>query len=145
MTSGIRRAAGALSILQSLWAIYTVYEAQLIVCSTNLCPGPPFNSLYSEVFLIELAAIILLLVGLIGIWGYWLAYPAGALLSAMFLLAMGFSAWIEISYAYPVHEAYLSIVGAGLAAIGLLLNIVAWRAKYALSEQSNPMNLPVFG
>ncbi|HEV2139428.1 MAG TPA: hypothetical protein VGR53_11385 [Nitrososphaerales archaeon] len=145
MTSGIRRAAGGLLVLEAIWAIYTVYEAPIIVCSTNLCLSPPLNPLYSEVLLMELAAVILLVVGLIGIWGYWLAYPAGAALSALFLLAMGFSAWIEINYAYAVAETYLSLVGAALAAIALLVNLVAWRAKYALSEQANPLNLPVFG
>ena len=145
MTSIVRRAAGGLLILEAIWVIYTLYEAPLIVCSTSPCPTPPFNPLYSEAFLIELAAIILLAVGLIGIWGYWLAYPAGALLSAMFILAMGFSGWIEITYSYPVAGAYLSIAGAALATIALFVNLVAWRAKYALSEQANPMNLTVFG
>jgi hypothetical protein len=145
VTSIIRRVAGGLLVLESIWVFYAQYEARLIVCSTNLCPSPPFNPLYSEVFLMELAAIILLVVGLIGIWGYWLAYPAGALLSAMFLLAMGFSAWIESTYAYPVGEAYLSLVGVALAAVALLVNLAAWRAKNELSEQANPMNLPVFG
>ena len=145
MTSLIRRAAGGLLVLESIWVIYTLYEVPMIVCSTNLCLNPPFNPLYSEVFLIGLAAIILLVVGLIGIWGYWLAYPAGALLSAMFLLAMGYSAWIGSTGAYPIIEEYLSLISAVLAAVTLLVNLFAWRAKNILSEQANPMNLPVFG
>ncbi len=145
MTSIIRRAAGGLLVLESISVIYTVYEVPIIVCSTNLCPNPPFNPLYSEVFLIGLASIILLVIGLIGIWGYWLAYPVGALLSAMFLLAMGYSAWIEATYTYPTVEGYLSLISAALAGIALVVNLFAWKAKNILSEQANPMNLPVFG
>lgn len=134
-----------MQVLESIWVIYTLYEVPLIVCSTNICPNPPFNPLYSEVFLIGLAAIILLVVGLIGIWGYWLAYPAGALLSAMFLVATGYSAWLESTYNYPTGEEYLSLISAALAAVALIVNLLAWRARNVLPEQANPMNLPVFG
>jgi hypothetical protein len=142
MTSGIRRAAGGLSILESVWLVYTQFVAAPPVCSLNLC-GQQFNPVYSPA-LIGLA-VILLVDGLIGIWDSWVAYPAGVLLSAILLFAMGYSAWIQSGYTYLVDQYYQDLIGAALAAIGLLVNLVAWRAKYALSEQANPMNLPVFG
>jgi hypothetical protein len=142
MTSGIRWAAGGLSILESAWLVYTQFVAAPPVCSLNLC-GQQFNPVYSPA-LIGLA-VILLVDGLIGIWGTWVAYPAGALLSAILLFAMGYSAWIQSSYTYLVDQYYQDLIGAALAAIGLLVNLGAWMAKYALSEQANPMNLPVFG
>ncbi|HEY6282867.1 MAG TPA: hypothetical protein VIW22_02990 [Nitrososphaerales archaeon] len=122
--------------------VYTQFVAAPPVCSLNLC-GSQFNPGYPPA-LIGLA-VILLVDGLIGIWGTWVAYPAGALLSAVLLFAMGYSAWIQSSYSYLVEQYYQDLIGVALAAIGLLVNLVAWRAKYALSEQANPMNLPVFG
>ena len=144
MTSGIRRAAGGLSILESVWLVYTqfVFVAAGPSCALNPC-GPQINPGYSPA-LIGLA-VILLVDGLIGIWGTWVAYPAGALLSATLLLTVGYSAWIQSGYSYFVDQYFQDLIGVALAAIGLLVNLVAWRTKYALSEQANPMNLPVFG
>ena len=138
MTSGIRRAAGGLSILESVWLFYLQFVAAPLVCSIDLC-GQPIHASPALTGL----AVILLLDGLIGIWGTWVAYPAGALLSAILLFAMGYYAWVLGGYEYLVD--YFPLVGVGLAAIGLLVNLVAWRTKYSLSEQANPMNLPVFG
>lgn len=142
MTSVIRKAAGGLSILEAIWVIYALYEAPLVGCSTPLCPGLSFNPLFPQI-MIGLAAV-LLVIGLIGIWGSWFAYPAGALFSAILLAAMGYSAWAEGGYTYIVGEYYQALIGA-LAAIALLVNLLAWRSRTVLSEQANPMNLPVFG
>lgn len=142
MTSVIRRVAGGLSILEAIWMIYTLYEAPLIVCSTNLCLRP-LDPPYSQILMG--VAGVLLVVGLIGIWGSWFAYPAGALLSAVLLAVMGYSAWIESEYAYVVSETLITSVGAAMTAAALIVNLVAWRAQNVLSEQANPMNLPVFG
>ncbi|MDA4126238.1 MAG: hypothetical protein OK452_03405 [Thaumarchaeota archaeon] len=90
-------------------------------------------------------AVILIVDGVIGIWGTWYAYPAGALISAILLFAMGYSAWIQSGYTYLIDQYYQDLIGAALAVIGLLVNLIAWRSKNVLSEQANPMNLPVFG
>ena len=144
MTSGIRRAAGGLLIVEAVWVFYAqIVAVPVFACPSNGCPGPGFNPVYSQALLVF--AAILIVDGLIGIWGSWFAYPAGALLSMILLLVMGYSAWIDVGYTYLVGLFSQDLVGAALAGIALLVNLVAWRTKYALSEQANPMNLPVFG
>jgi len=144
MTSAKRMTAGGLLILESAWIFYIQLVAlPYATCSLNLCPEPQFNPAYSQVLLV--LAAILILDGLVGIWGSWFAYPAGASLSAILLVAMGYSAWVVSGYSYLGNEYYQVLIGAALAAIALLVNLIAWREKSILSEQANPMNLPVFG
>jgi hypothetical protein len=145
MTSVIRRVAGGLSILESAWVIFIQLTATpySYSCSLNLCQEPQFNPAYSQALL--LLAVVLIVAGLVGIWGSWFAYPTGALFSAILLAAMGYSAWAESAYTYLIGEESQALIGAALAAIALLANLIAWRAKTVLSEQANPMNLPVFG
>jgi len=143
MTSVTRRVAGVLSILESAWVTYTQLVAAQPVCSFNLCNGSQFSPVYSPA-LIGLA-VILIVDGILAIWGSRVAYPAGVLLSAILLLAMGYSAWVQSGYTYLVNWYYQDLVGAVLATTALVANLVAWRTKNILSEQANPMNLPVFG
>jgi hypothetical protein len=144
MTSAIRRAAGALSILESVWLVYVQFAVTVTACPANGCPGPQFIPLYSPLLIGGLVAA-LLVDGLLGIWGSWFAYPAGALLSAVVLIITGYSVWTENGYAYLINESYQALFGAILAAVALLVSLIAWRSKNVLSEQANPMNLPVFG
>jgi hypothetical protein len=153
MTSAIRRAAGGLLVLESAWSIYIqlvaapVFVQQAaapVACSLNVCPGfNNFNPVYSQAIL-ALAAI-LIIDGLLGIWGSWFSYPIGASLSGILFAVMGYSALISSGYAYLVGEYYQTVSGAGLASLALIVNLIAWRSKNVLAEQANPMNLPVFG
>jgi hypothetical protein len=143
MTSLIRRAAGGLSILESVWVIYIQVAAAPIAGPLVPTGVNSFNPLYSQA-LLALAAV-LIVAGLVGIWGSWFAYPTGASLSALLLAIMGYSAWIESGNINFVGEYYQAPIGAALAAIALIVNLIAWRSKNVLSEQVNPMNLPVFG
>ncbi len=143
MTSVIRRVAGVLTIVESVWVFYAQLAVTATSCPANGCPGPQFIPLNSPL-LIGLG-VILFADGLLGIWGSWFAYPAGALLSAILLLIAGYLVWIENGYAYLDGEFYQAFIGAVLAAFALIMNLIAWRAKHILSEQANPMNLPVFG
>jgi hypothetical protein len=58
---------------------------------------------------------------------------------------MGYSAWTDGAYQYLQGESQLAAVGAGFAAAALVLNVLGAVRKGGLSEQANPMNLPVFG
>jgi hypothetical protein len=143
VTSVSRRVASGTTVLESIWVIYAQVTAINAPCSINLCNAPQLSPLYTDV-IFGLAAI-LLVDGLLGTWGAWFAYPIGAALSAILLLLMGYSVWADSGYLYLTSSSYQAAVGAALAAIALVANVGAARAKNRLSEQANPMNLPVFG
>jgi hypothetical protein len=143
MTSVLRKAAGALTILESVWVFYTQFAETPTGCPASGCPGPQFIPLFSVVAVG--LGVILLADGIIGVWGASVAYPGGALVSAIVLLLLGYSAWAESGYAYLAGESYRALVGAALAAVAMAANLFAIGAGGKLSEQANPMNLPVFG
>jgi hypothetical protein len=58
---------------------------------------------------------------------------------------MGYAAWTDTMYYYLAGLILQAVIGAVLSAIGAGANIMAMRARDRLSEQANPMNLPVFG
>jgi len=78
-------------------------------------------------------------------WGVSVAFQAGAVLSAALASVMGYSAWTDRTYAYLAGESNIALVGLVLAATALSVNVVASRRRAGISEQSHPMNLPVFG
>ena len=146
MTSFASRIAGVVTFLEGAWFI----SAQYIVSQTGvacfirvLCGGPGFNPMFSVVGLGLGAAI--LVVGALGMWGARFAFLPGALLSAVALGVSGSSAWGLMGYSYLSDSEFQALIGAGLAAAGLVLNLLAYRARSGISEQANPMNLPVFG
>ena len=143
MTSVSKKVAGGLTVLEAVWAIYIQFAVTAVACPLNGCPGPQFSPLISQLAL--LLGVILLVDGLLGVWGSWFAFPTGALLSAILLLIMGYAAWADSGYAYLIAESNQALVGAGLAVLALVTNVLATRTKNRLSEQANPMNLPVFG
>jgi hypothetical protein len=65
-----------------------------------------------------------------------LAFGLDALLSALVVLMVGLFAISGIVAGIPLTL---------LAVVAVILNVLAYRRKGTLSEQSNPMNLPVFG
>lgn len=142
MSALIKRAAGGLTVLESLWALYLVYSTSRVTCLLG-CPGPMFSAVYSDA--IVFLAAVLLIDGLLGLWGAHLAYSAGALLSAASLALLGYAAWAGLGYPNLLNEAYGAAVGAGISVIALGANLAAARSHGVLSEQANPMNLPVFG
>lgn len=145
MSALVKRAAGGLTVLDSLWVFYLVYAAETVMinCPANGCPGPNFGGAYLDIAFV--LAAVLLVDGLLGLWGAQWAYSAGAVLSAVLLLMLGYEAWASMPYAYLANEAYMAAAGAGISALALVLNTVASRSRVGLSEQANPMNLPVFG
>jgi hypothetical protein len=136
-----KRVAGGLTVLESIWGVYLFWVTQAYgLCTpSGLSFCVQFPSLLSQALL---ALVVLLLVdGLLGAWGARFAFYGGALLSVVFLLVSGYSAWLwgaEIG-------GLVSWIGVGLSVLGIVANVLAIRGKNLISEQANPMNLPVFG
>jgi len=132
---GVRTIASLVGILAGLWAIGgTVADglARNTVCSTQLpCPSPPGPN----VFVLALAGL-LILTSLVCLFGPSVVFYASAVLSVL----LGASMVLDSNLGDPVVEMAL-----GLAAASFVLSVVAARKRVGISEQSNPMNLPVFG
>jgi hypothetical protein len=135
VTSIVRRIAGGLTILESVWLLYGYFDVSKTSCPASGCPFPQFIPYFSEALFA--LPVVLLIVGALGVWGVGFAYLAGAVLSAFALLFM--------AYVVFLLESTNAEVGAALAAIAIVANVVGMRGRSGLSEQANPMNLPVFG
>jgi hypothetical protein len=143
MTSLVRRTAGGLTVLESVWLLYAYFDSGAAVVNCVFCLNiPAFIPMHS--ILTPVLVGLLLVVGAFGIWGASFSYLAGALLSGVTILITGFTVAI-------LNDGYLStvsndaIIGLAFGLVGLLANIDGIRSKSKLSEQANPMNLPVFG
>ena len=144
MTSVIRRAAGGATLLEAVLGAYLLsLTSAPYSCPLSGCPMPYLGPLYWD----ALAALTLALfvVGLIGAWGAFVAYRAGLALSVFFFLMMGMFAWTYSMGPYPASWTYAAAAGGALGVIGIVTNFLATRREGGISEQANPMNLPVFG
>ena len=139
MTSFIKKVAGGLTMLEALWLLYAYLEAPTIITIGRT----PFIPTYSLVGLV--VAIVAFADGAVGVWGASLAYTAGALLSGAVLLITAFTVLIASGNAYPSVVSDDAIIGVAFALVALLVNVEAVRSRSGMSEQANPMNLPVFG
>ena len=135
--------AGGVTILEGAFAFYSVFESAPIDCPSNGCPLPQVNWPIGDV--VTGLAVVLLVVGALGLWGASVAYPAGAACSALFLLLVSYAAYLDSGYSYLANLEYQEVFGIALAAVALAANLLGTRSKSGLSEQANPMNLPVFG
>ena len=143
MTSSIRRAAGGLTVVEGLFAFYTIFESAPLSCPSNGCPLPQVSWPVGDV--VTGLAVVLLVVGALGAWGASVAYPGGAFFSGVFLLILGYMVYLDSGYPYLSNLVYQGAFGAVLAAAALGANVLGTRSRGGLSEQANPMNLPVFG
>ena len=145
MTSLLRRVAGGLTVLESAWLLYASYDAPLSNClaTSTACPSQPFIPLYS--WAAPALALALLAVGVIGIWGASFSYRAGAVLSAAALILTGYTVAVVLESGYDPTTSNDAIIGVAFALVALMVNIDAMRSRSGISEQVNPMNLPVFG
>jgi hypothetical protein len=139
VTSFVRRVAGGLAIVESLWFLYAYYDMPPIPSIGRV----PFIPIYSVASLG--LAVALLAIGLMGVWGAAFSYLLGTVLSTVALLVAGFTVVIANGNAYPSAVSDDAIIGVAFALVALLANIQAIRSRGGISEQANPMNLPVFG
>ena len=146
MTSTLRRAAGGLTAAEGIWTMYVALEPVKIApisCGVNGCPGLQLSGLLGGAALV--LAVLLLLDGAVGIWGARYAYTAGAVLSAVLLVLLFWVAWVDSGYPYLSAVVSYCEVGIALAAVALVADALGGRGGAGISEQANPMNLPVFG
>ena len=101
------------------------------------------SPLYGDALIV--LAITLFADGMLGLWGAVVAYRVGAVLTAAASALMAVSAWAYYGYPYPASWILVGAAGAVLGAVGCMANILAARGGTGISEQANPMNLPVFG
>ncbi len=139
----VRKIAGVVTLLESFWVAYIQIQDVTPFCPVSGCPWPSPYLLHTWESL--LLVLFLFAVGVLGFWGASIAYPTGAILSGLTLLVMVYSAFTDSPYTYLQGESQLAAVGAALAAAALVLNALGAVRRGWLSEQANPMNLPVFG
>jgi membrane protein implicated in regulation of membrane protease activity len=118
-----RLTAGVLALADSLLGIFLGYVSP---------PSSVSGALITTLFW---SSIVLLVVSLLCLYGVHYAFLAAAVLSA------------ALAIEAPLTQPSMALE-AGLFAfsiISMVANILAFRAVSQLSEQVNPMNLPVFG
>jgi len=143
VTSLVRKVAGGLTVLESGWVLYAYYDAPLTSCLSTACPSQPFLPLYS--WGAPALALALLAVGVVEAWGASFSYVAGAVLSAAALVVTAYTVAVVFGQGYASTVSNDAIIGVAFALVALLVNIEAMRSRSGISEQANPMNLPVFG
>ena len=143
MTSLTRRVAGGVTALEGAFAFYTLSQSTPVSCQSGGCPLPQVSWPIGDV--VTGLAVVLLVTGALGLWGAAIAYPAGAFFSFLFLVLIGYAAYLDAGYSYLANLEDQELAGAALAAVALVVNLLGMRARRELSEQANPMNLPVFG
>jgi len=141
VTSPIRRVAGGLTVLEGIWLFYAYFAGPTVYVSCGLGCQVPQDYLW----LLLPLGVIILIVGLLGVWGASFAYLAATVLSAIVLVVTGYTVFTLAGFAAYTSILNEAAVVAALAAVTMLANAFAIRAKTRLSEQANPMNLPVFG
>jgi len=143
VTSFVRGVAGALTVVEALWMFYAYFDSPKTVASClNSCPYP--GSIVPNDIIPGLAVVILL-VGALGVWGASPSYLLGAALSAAALLLMGYTVAVTSGDVLVSNVTNDALVGVAFALVALIVDFQAMRMKSRISEQANPMNLPVFG
>lgn len=130
-------------MLEAIWLLFGNLAGPQVVGTA--CPGSgcPIPQVYLWT-LLPLGAVTLA-AGVLGFWGASLAYPVSAALSAAALLVTADAIFALSGYSAFSAVSSEAAVGAALAIAAIIGNALGFRAKSTLSEQANPMNLPVFG
>jgi hypothetical protein len=126
--------AAALGGLAGLWDVYGTYSGGFgsqCVPTATICGLTEFGS---TSFLV--LGALLVLVSLISIVGPRKVFYGSAAISVAIA--------ILVAITTPVTET-TALISLALGASTLVLSLVAARRETKVSEQSNPMNLPVFG
>jgi hypothetical protein len=115
--------AGAFALVDSVLTIYVSFTGTL---------STAYSSWGALLFW---ASVLLLIDSFLDIYGVHYAFVVSALLSAVLA---GVSPLL-------LTTSWQEIIVTLLSLITLVSSVVAFRSKSMLSEQANPMNLPVFG
>jgi len=144
MPSPVRIAGSVLSLLAGAWTTFVAYYG-----TNSISPCPPFSTCILELGsagplspsdlqgLLFVAGAVLAIDALISFAGMRAAFILGSVLSTAVLAILAVQ-W----GAYFVNDSLAALV---LALLAVVVDSVASRPTKGLSEQSNPMNLPVFG
>ncbi len=134
----VKRLAGIANLASSLWILYLVYLYPTFYLEN--CRGCSLNTPLSY----DIPVNAMLVVGLILVIdsgaclaGRWLGFPMGALLSLVTIPLM-------LLKLYYFGVSYIGI-GVVLAVTAVALDAMATVSRTKMSEQSHPLNLPVFG
>ncbi|MBI3022784.1 MAG: hypothetical protein HYY68_03540 [Thaumarchaeota archaeon] len=134
---GVARTAGAvLNLLNALWAAYISFltVSTPTSCPSNGCPTSLFT--YLPAVLLSVAAI-LVVDSVICFVGLRIGFTVGVVLSAAIVVLVG-AQWGT----FGNLSSSLSIV---LSALAIVFGLVSMRSGRGISEESHPLNLPVFG
>ncbi len=128
-------AAGALGILTGLWTLAVVYlDGALRSCPSGGCPPSGFDWYGAAIVLLSILLIFNSAVSFV--WHSQVFYVT-SLISALLTVAL----LLDASSIDPAVF-WFTVV---LPALSAVVNLFAARVRTAVSEQSHPMNLPVFG
>lgn len=126
--------ASVASIVAGSWDVY----AYLALCRSGCLPASytaPSQGILGLLF--ASLSVVLVAVGLVGFVGPKTIFYAGVV-SALLVVALEVVSYASIGQFYF----YTTLI---LVVLSLLLAVGAVRAKTGVSEQSHPLNLPVFG
>jgi len=122
--NALKLASGVVSLADSALALYLSFMGNLSKSYGNLAA------------LMFWDGVLLLIVSLLCVYGVHYAFPVAAILSAVL-------AAVAPLLLSPSSSQEVALVA--LSLLSLVVSIVAFRSKSMISEQANPMNLPVFG
>ena len=126
-------AASAIGMLTGVWAV----GGSLADGISRGCPsGAPCGTTPPWNFYVVALSVLLFLNSLVTLVGPRITFYASAVLSVL----LGVSMIPNSSFVNPVV-----LIAIGLVVLTFATSLVAVRRRAQISEQSNPMNLPVFG
>lgn len=145
MPSPVRIAGSVLSLLAGIWAAFVAYYG-----TNSLFPCQPFSTCILQLrgssgplssselqALLFIVGAILALDALVSFAGIRVTFVIGSVLATVILAILALQ-WGDYFVNYSIAALVLSL-------LAVVVDSVASRPSRALSEQNNPMNLPVFG
>jgi hypothetical protein len=134
--STVGRLGSILSLLNGLWSTYIAIAAMNAPasCPEGGCPTTAYTYLLT---LLLVVAVALVVDSLTSFRGFRVSFILGAVLSA---LVVGL-----VALQWSSFGATVSAVSVLLSVLSVVSDILATRPSKPISEQSHPLNLPVFG
>ena len=121
-----------MKLIKLLASVATISAGILGASVGYVSPAPEGDQMLIMAF-----GVVLILDSLACLYGANIAFAGSAVVSGLFV----FSAWVGWGGGYSGFEwAALAV-----ALVNIVMSVIAYRSSSTLSEQANPMNLPVFG